>query len=126
MKIVYSSVVSGILGAVIGISVALLVMSESANKRAFVFEQKQKCREVAEKWNRDPDNIVLERVDYSQSRNSCLIATEEYFQSSDHKTHETFRIKDLFTDEGLFTKHCTDDECVEVLTELDKRFTSLL
>lgn len=98
-----------------------------------LFKQRLRCKALADKYVKDNtsslNKVVINRVEFSRSRNSCVVATTEHFSAqpledamvqkglgtlgSSPAEDTVIKIVDLLTGEQLFTRTCTKfDECV--------------
>jgi len=59
LKPFYQAICVGILGVVVGASLTALFFSSSAAKQRFVFQQRQKCRELADKWTKENEPEII-------------------------------------------------------------------
>lgn len=126
MRTIYLGLFIGILGVVIGASVTALAYNTSSAKRQFIFQQKQKCRQLADNWDKDHQSDTVFRVDYSVKRNSCIIATEDFVQLKDNHFSDTFHVRDFLTQEILLFKICEDNECNATVRDIEKHFNDYL
>jgi hypothetical protein len=98
-----------------------------------LFKQRLRCKALADKYVKDNtsslNKVLINRVEFSRTRNSCIVATTEHFSAqpledamvqkglgtlgSSPAESTIIEIKDLLTGEELFTRTCTKfNECV--------------
>ncbi len=92
-----------------------------------IFQQRARCRAVADayvKKNTDlsdssltGSSVILEKVDYSPARNSCVAELNStYFAPGGGL--KFYSVQDLLSGESLFTVDCNKD-CIEVLLKMN-------
>jgi hypothetical protein len=76
-----------------------------------VFEERLRCKELADAYlkaeTEEDSYTTLDRVDFSPSRNSCIVATR---QLTYRHWSERFDVVDVISGEALFHGRCNGDD----------------
>ena len=85
-----------------------------------IFQERLRCNAVADAYVKEkstnPESflLILDKVDYSPARNSCVAELERVYISA---PLETENVQDLLSGETLFSANCTKD-CVAEMQKL--------
>jgi hypothetical protein len=106
------TVVAFLVGVLVGTgSVEAFHMIRDRNHRQ-VFEEKIRCKGLAEVYvksnSEDESFVLLERVDYSPARNSCIASALEVHEPG-HGSSEHYRVVDLLSGETLYKGFCNNN-----------------
>jgi hypothetical protein len=111
------------LGLIVGASAALVYWHSSQTHSQFIFEQNQKCQQIAKQFESDNNyrNGVL-KVTYSPRRNSCVAEV-----ARSHSDGVDYTIEDLLSGETLFDKRTQTPDILnkEILKEQDAKFAAV-
>ena len=121
------AVLSGVIGIAVGSGITALTLVNLSTKKQLLFDQKQKCLQLADKWEKDQTTESVWRVGYSSKRNSCIIQSYWQFHIKDknNELRQSIYIRDLLTEDTLDSVHCGDD-CDKQFKDINKRFEAYL
>jgi hypothetical protein len=100
-----------LLGCLIGAGLAQLFHIVRARRGAGLFEQRLRCKGLAESYQKDNsnefDDVILVRVDFSAAHNSCIASAEEISTAiSRQNRYVAFKVVDLLSGQVLFRQTC--------------------
>lgn len=116
------------LGVLVGAACVQIAHVMSDRNSRELFGEHLRCKTLADKYVKEHVNpyyiVVVDHVEFSRSRSSCLVSTHEQFGPIQKSSSDwTYKVVDLLSDENIAVLPCSGDgECAKSMQERDAAF----
>lgn len=123
-KLWLCAAVGALVGAA-GVQIAHIISDRDGRE---LFGQRLRCKTLADKYVKEKVSpyylVVVDRIEFSRSRSSCIAATHEQFGPVQKSSSDwTYKVVDLLSDEDINMMFCSgNDDCIQRRQERDQAF----